>query len=287
MDHPFSLRVKAGLLKRATDVHILSTQARTQGPTEKTSQYSFNLVTPPRSPYDTVASYRPTPPDSENGDYDAYGLAREVKEPHNSVDEEERKSIIHIKDAYDVSGEGMLFNLDMTSTFKNVFDAFKTASCKGCRPASGMRFKADARKLKDSDTPATIPNLKHAQTLSVKVYSNGPGLKCVVCKDNGYPSTNCRYLDGNINQLHNVQKPRGRLIRLLFRDPNQAITQILVTSTYQMCHAMGDYARHVEVDLRALYFFFDDEKIAVDDTAEELGMKNNSVIDVQMLCFGA
>ncbi|KAK3676214.1 hypothetical protein LTR78_003964 [Recurvomyces mirabilis] len=218
------------------------------------SQYSFNLMTPQRSSYDTVASYILTPPDSENGDYDAYGLAREVKELHNSLDQEERKSIIHIKDAYDVSGEGMLFNLDMTSTFKNVFDAFKAASSKGCRPASGMGFKADARKLKDTDTPATIPNLKHAQTLSIKVYSNEPGLKCVVCKDNGYPSTNCRYLDGNITQLHNVQEPRGRLIRLLFRDPTQAITQNIVTSTYQLRHAMGDYARRVEVDLCTLYF---------------------------------
>ena len=121
------------------------------------SDYRLNCPPPPYS----VASYRTPPSDSAYGGdaphgYDASGLAAAFTRIHRSVDEKDRRVIIHVKDAHDKDGDGMLFILNITHSFKHVFDAFKAASCKTCRPANGMRFKALAKKLKEDDAPVIV-----------------------------------------------------------------------------------------------------------------------------------
>lgn len=100
----------------------------------------------------TMASYRSYPPPSNCYSDDEYTET----EPSDSDDETEKTINIIVKDAHDVNGDGMLFSLGISRSFKSIFDGFRAASCQACRPADRIRFKVEAQKLKDEDTPTTV-----------------------------------------------------------------------------------------------------------------------------------
>lgn len=110
----------------------------------------------------------------------------------------------------------------------------------------------------------------HNETVTVRGYSNLPGLRCSACQKTGYPTTKGTKYDGNFPLPHLIQKTGSPLIRLLFQDLDGKITGVPVTSTYRMKHAMRDHARRTDCDVRTLRFFFDGERIADDDTPEEV-----------------
>ncbi|KAK5127875.1 hypothetical protein LTR85_004992 [Meristemomyces frigidus] len=241
---------------------------------------------------ETLPSYRTREPSPADPGYDAYDLARNVnkqaRKEHDALPPNQRLITVNVRDAHDSTGEGMSFTLGRPSTFKNILDAFKAASCKSCRLADGIRFKIDAKRLKDEDTPLTLKlKIVYNDTVSVRGYSNKPGLLCSACQKTGYPTTNGTKYDGNFPFPHHIQKPRKQLIRLLFQDRDGKITGVPVTPSYQMKHAMQNHARVAECDVRTLRFFFDGERIADDDTPEEMGMQNNSLVEVHVEQIGA
>ncbi|KAK4540176.1 hypothetical protein LTR36_009674 [Oleoguttula mirabilis] len=243
---------------------------------------------------ETLPSYRTREFSPFAHGYDASGLASkhniEARKTHASLTTAQRKVTVLVRDAHDTDGEGMIFTLGHTSTFKHIFSAFKAASCKSCRAADIIRFKIDAQRLKDEDTPSSMPlklRIFHNETISVRGYSNKPGLLCPACQKTGYRTTNGVKYDGNFPLPQIIQKTGKQLVRLLFQDRDGKITGVPVPSSYKMKHAMRYHARRTGVELGTLRFFFDDERIADDDTPEEMGMQNNSLIDVHMEQIGA
>lgn len=109
---------------------------------------------------ETLPSYRTRETSPEFHGFDAHGLAElhneQARQTHDCLLPAKRTITVNIKDANDTTGDGMTFTLGHTSTFKNVFNAFKAASCKSCRVADGIRFKVDAKRLKEKDTPESV-----------------------------------------------------------------------------------------------------------------------------------
>ena len=78
----------------------------------------------------------------------------------------QNKVIVIIRDSQDSAGTGMTFSLAQTSRFKNIFDAFKASSCKFCKPETGVRFKHEALRLHDEDTPKKVSSKTQMQIRS-------------------------------------------------------------------------------------------------------------------------
>lgn len=238
---------------------------------------------PTPSESETLASYRPPPPPSCN--------YRNTERFDWTTADQENLQVI-VQDAHDTTGEGMAFSLSASHSFKNIFDAFKAASCQSCRPTEGIRFKVNGQRLKEADTPMAVTTMPRISTrarasmltllqqleadtaleytISIRAYSNSPGLRCSACQKSGYPTTKGKEYDGNF-PLPQLIKPTGhQLIQLLFQDFDGKITGVPVTKSYQMKHAMIDHALRNECDVRLLHFFFDGERIADEDTPAEV-----------------
>ncbi|KAI7255366.1 hypothetical protein KC343_g5120 [Hortaea werneckii] len=205
----------------------------------------------------------------------------ETEEIHDSILRHNRIVNIVVKDAHDIDGSGMLFTLGLYAPFKNVFDTFKAHTCTVCRDPEKIRFKADGVKLTEDDTPRKIsPDLLHNQSLSIKAFSNCPGLKCATCKTNGYTSSHGEILDGHVPCGGEKGK---KFLRLQFADPNGKVTAMSAGLRDPLKSVMRRYAQDTEANVHTLFFFFGGEKIDGEDAPEEMGMKNRSVIVVHML----
>ncbi|KAI7492131.1 hypothetical protein KC357_g1264 [Hortaea werneckii] len=246
--------------------------------TRKSSPETEGSLAPYRSPE--------TSPPFHGYDRAAMDFYREVtRDVHNCLLAENRTVNIVVKDAHDVDGSGMLFTPGLNAPFKNVFDTFKAHTCTVCRDPEKIRFKADGVKLTEEDTPKKVrgpkppysissllsdkadsnkplenfqisPRILHNQSLSIKAFSNTPGLKCPNCKKVGYTSSNGEVFDGHVP----CGGEKGK----------------------KFLHAMRRYAQDTEANVHTLFFFFGRENIDGEDTPEEMGMKNRSVIVVHM-----
>jgi len=109
---------------------------------------------------DTLASYRSRENTPAFHDYGSMLQSHEDmdarKKTHKSLSYAERMVDVTVKDDHDANGEGMTFTLGYTSNLKNVFDAFKAASCKTCRVVESIRFKDSTMRLKDANTPKSV-----------------------------------------------------------------------------------------------------------------------------------
>ncbi|KAI6861819.1 hypothetical protein KC323_g5697 [Hortaea werneckii] len=235
------------------------------------------------APYRTPA----TSPPFHGYDYEAMKRDRVMaKDTHYEVSAENHTVSIVVKDAHDVDDSGVLFTLGLYASFKNVFDTFKAHTCTVCRDPEKIRFKADGKKLAAEDTPKKIfPALLHNQSLSIKAFSNTPGLKCARCKTNGYPSSSpaAVVFDGHVP--YTGAGTGKKSLRLHFQDPNGNVTAIEVGFREPLKGVMRAYARQVGYEVGGLFFFFGGERVDGGDTAEEMGMKNRSVIVVHMICI--
>ncbi|KAI7278176.1 hypothetical protein KC345_g6127 [Hortaea werneckii] len=237
----------------------------------------------------SLAPYRTpeTSPPFHGYDYQAIKRDRAIaKDTHYEVPAENRTVTIVVKDAHDVDGSGMLFTLGLYASFKNVFDTFKAHTCTVCRDPEKIRFKADGKKLTAEDTPKKIfPALLHTQSLSIKAFSNAPGLTCARCKTHGYATSPAGVVfDGRLPPPA-LPDSRERTLRLHFQDPDGKLTAIEVGFREPLKGALRAYARQVGYEVGGLFFFFGGERVDSGDTAEEMGMKNRSVIVVHMLCI--
>ncbi|GAB1738215.1 hypothetical protein NU219Hw_g2763t1 [Hortaea werneckii] len=205
--------------------------------------------------------------------------------------------IVHlvVKDAHDLDGPGMLFTLGLNASFKNVFDTFKAHTCSTCRDPEKIRFKADGKKLAEEDTPMKIfPSLLHNHSLSIKAFSNHPGLKCPRCKPSGYPSSSSPaggvvVFDGHLPPSSDgVEKPPHKKfrLRLHFQAPDGKVTALEAGRADPLERVLHAYARQEGREVGGLLFFFGGERVDDRDTAEEMGMKNRSVIVVHTFCIG-
>ena len=204
---------------------------------------------------------------------------------HKELAEDLRVITIIIKDAHDVEGSGMTFWLSSNNTFKHVFDAFKTASCKNCRSVEDIRFKIGAKKLKSEDSPKVVScdnraaflstltrtkfRAKHGETISITAFSNTEGRRCDACKKVGYPSSSVERLDGNRPII--AMAARDQPMRLFFLDANGKMISLSTRGGTQMRDVLSKYAKRSECTLRSLFFFFDGEAIASDDTPDQVG----------------
>ncbi|GAB1734319.1 hypothetical protein NU195Hw_g9160t1 [Hortaea werneckii] len=239
----------------------------------------------------SLAPYRTpeTSPPFHGYDYQAIKRDRMIaKDTHHEVSAENRTVTIVVKDAHDVDGSGMLFTLGLYAPLKNVFDTFKAHTCTTCRDPEKIRFKADGKKLSEEDKPKKIfPALLHTQSLSIKAFSNTPGLQCARCKTHGYAASPAGVVfDGRLAPV----LPSGRAkvqksLRLHFQDADGKVTAIEVGFREPLKGALRAYARERGYEVGGLFFFFGDERIDGGDTAEEMGMKNRSVIVVHMFCI--
>ncbi|KAI7083973.1 hypothetical protein KC356_g7111 [Hortaea werneckii] len=269
--------------------------------TRKSSPETEGSVAPYRSPK--------TSPPFHGYDRAAMDFYREVtRDVHNCLLAENRTVNIVVKDAHDVDGSGMLFTLGLNAPFKNVFDTFKAHTCTVCRDPEKIRFKADGVKLTEEDTPKKVrgpkppysissllsdkadsnkplenfqisPRILHNQSLSIKAFSNTPGLKCPNCKKVGYTSSHGEVFDGHVPCGGEKGK---KFLRLQFADPKWNVRAISAGLRDPLKDAMRRYAQTTEANVHTLFFFFGGEKIDGEDTPEEMGMKNRSVIVVHM-----
>ncbi|KAI7350800.1 hypothetical protein KC354_g12664 [Hortaea werneckii] len=253
--------------------------------TRSSSSASAESLAPYRTPETSPPFHGYDPPAIRS----SFKMARNT---HDEVRPENRTVIIVVKDAHDVDGAGMLFTLGLYAPFKNVFDTFKAHSCTTCRDPERIRFKADGKKLAEEDTPRKIfPSLLHTQSLSIKAFSNTPGLNCPTCKKSGYPSSSSSpagvvVLDGHLPPVSRDDDKTKKSLRLHFQDPNGKVTAISAGFRDPLGEVMRGYARQVGSELGSLLFFFGGERVDGGDTAEEMGMKNRSVIVVHTFCIG-
>ncbi|KAI7685688.1 hypothetical protein KC353_g20815, partial [Hortaea werneckii] len=137
-----------------------------------------------------------------------------------------------------------------------------------------------------------FPSLLHTQSLSIKAFSNQPGLNCPACKKSGYPSSSSSspagvvVLDGHLPPVSRDDDKTKKSLRLHFQDPNGKVTAISAGFRDPLGEVMRGYARQVGSELGSLLFFFGGERVDGGDTAEEMGMKNRSVIVVHTFCIG-
>ncbi|KAI7481748.1 hypothetical protein KC351_g6164 [Hortaea werneckii] len=112
--------------------------------------------------------------------------------------------------------------------------------------------------------PQIFPALLHNQSLSIKAFSNAPGLKCARCKTHGYATTSPAgvVFDGHVP--YNGAGTGKKSLRLHFQDPDGRVTAIEVGFREPLKGVMRAYARQV---------------------GSEMGMKNRSVIVVHMFCI--
>ncbi|RMY41489.1 hypothetical protein D0866_00558 [Hortaea werneckii] len=227
---------------------MTTTRKSSSGSEESLAPYRTPETSPPFHGYDRPAIRS------------SWTMARDM---HDEVLPEKRTVIIVVKDAHDVDGSGMLFTLGLNASFKNVFDTFKAHTCTVCRDPEKIRFKADGKKLAEEDTPK----------------------KCPTCKKIGYTSSPAGVVfDGH---LPCARAETGRKsLRLHFQDPNGKVTAISTGLRDPLGSVMRVYARQVGFELGGLVFFFGGERVDGGDTAEEMGMKDRSVIVVHTFCIG-
>lgn len=115
-------------------------------------------------------------------------------------------------------------------------------------------------------------------TLSIRAFSNKAGLCCSACQVTGYPTTKGTKFDGDFPLPQLVKPIRKQLVRLLFTDQSGTVTGITVNSSYQLKHAMRDYASRRGHKVSTLRFFLDDERLADDDTPEQVSLRTASFI---------
>lgn len=112
--------------------------------------------------------------------------------------------------------------------------------------------------------------MTRVESVSVRAFSNGPGLCCASCQKAGYPSTNGVTYSGDSPVAGFIITALEQPLNLLFKDPNLKITGMKTMGTRKMKEIMSRYARLTECDVRTLCFSFDGERIAEDDTPKEV-----------------
>ena len=115
-----------------------------------------NLTTPTSSMTDSPTYTSGDPSDTIDTKLLPSTLNDADTESDGEPSDQPKRVIVNIKDSRDGAGLGMTFSLAFTSTFKNIFDAFKASSCKFCKPGTSMRFKVKEHRVHDEYTPEMV-----------------------------------------------------------------------------------------------------------------------------------
>ena len=116
--------------------------------------------------------------------------------------------------------------------------------------------------------------MKHKQTLSIVAYTNLPAFPCSACQHANYPTTfESEVLDGDEPLLTIVQPSHTKVLRITFNGPNNDNTEMPVINIYQMRGALKTFARSKGYDVNMLRFYYDGERVSVEDTPEEVSLK--------------
>lgn len=92
---------------------------------------------------------------------EAFGSWLRMKRESDCLPVAERRASVIIKDAADVTGSGMAFELKLSDTFGYAFKTFNSSSCEDCRPADEFRFTTSKQRVEGTDTPKKVCSLLH------------------------------------------------------------------------------------------------------------------------------